>query len=66
MIFLWQIQGLPYLPFGIFPIWWNHREIPEMLTSLKIRWLKWQIQVLLKLKQFEDRKSRNGSHVSLG
>ena len=34
-----------------------------MLTSLKIHWLKWQIKVLLRLKQLEDRRSRNRNPI---
>ena len=45
-----KIQGFPYLPSGIFPIWLNHGEISEMLMSLKIHWLKWQIKVLLRMR----------------
>jgi len=58
--------GFPLFTFCAVSNMKDNKENLEMLTSLKIRWLKWQIQVLLKLKQFEDRKSRNGSHVSLG
>ena len=35
-----------------------------MLTSLKIRWLKWQIEILLKLRQLETRRSRRANHLS--
>jgi hypothetical protein len=37
-----------------------------MITPIRIQLLKWEIQILLKLKQFENRRSRNGSHISLG
>jgi len=61
-----RIQGFPYLPSGMFPIWLNHGEMSEMLMSLKIHCLKWQIKVLLRKKQLENRRSRDRRYLFLG
>jgi hypothetical protein len=37
-----------------------------MLTSLKIHWLKWQIKILLRLRELENRRPRNNRHMFLG